>query len=236
MSSKARVDASLRVVHTSGPLALPPAGCHRLNSPRIGLWTSLCRSSWGLHMFFSPTLSAEGQGLATPTDTLPLTHEGHKHISCCVESVTLHIGTHISCIYCLCSKSLAFNWSRAMSTKLPYSVFPLICCTHARTHTHTHAHTLTDADTTHCILSISLFPVGSWTLKHHRGDVDPVWASVCNTTASAESLPQGICPAKQLCMQSSLFKKTATASRQLTASLLNWGRDDNPVCYLCKHI
>ena len=152
MSSKARVDASLRVVHTSGPLALPPAGCHRLNSPRIGLWTSLCRSSWGLHMFFSPTLSAEGQGLATPTDTLPLTHEGHKHISCCVESVTLHIGTHISCIYCLCSKSLAFNWSRAMSTKLPYSVFPLICCTHARTHTHTHSQTQTQ----HIVFSLSL--------------------------------------------------------------------------------
>lgn len=76
------------LTHRSGafthldPLALPPAGSHRLTSPRIGLWTLLCRSSWGLHMFF---LLPCQQKVRVPQHQLTLppshTHEKlHAHI------------------------------------------------------------------------------------------------------------------------------------------------------------
>lgn len=105
------------------------------------------------------------------------------------------------------------------------------------THTHTRTH--------YCIIffSLSLSSVLSWLLdtKAPQGRCWPRLSgitptSVYNTTTSAESLPQGICLAQQLCMQKSLFTDRQCITKVNNRTEINKQLDDNPACYLWKHI
>lgn len=121
------------LTHRSGafthldPLALPPAGSHRLTSPHIGFWTSLCRSSCGLHMFF---LLPCQQKVRVPQHQLTLTH---SHAFTCTHfiyffnflmyvkcTMTYTVCTDNSCKYCMCRNLcvLSTNCNRGMSPDL----------------------------------------------------------------------------------------------------------------------
>ena len=134
MSSKARVDASLRVIHTSGPPRPAPCWLPQADSPHIGLWTSLRRSSWGLHMFF---LLPCQQKVRVPQHqpTLPHSHTRDTFFLLCRKCI-FYIYVHIFPAYTVC----AVNPLCLIAAKHPYNVFPLICCMHKYTHTHTHTH------------------------------------------------------------------------------------------------
>lgn len=83
------------------PLALPPAGSHRLNIPHKGLGPSLWCSSWRLHMFFSYPVSRRSGSHNTNSHS----HKRDIHIfshfllyiKCCPLTWTIwaaHIHTH----------------------------------------------------------------------------------------------------------------------------------------------
>lgn len=174
MSLVPRLTHCFRMFTHLDPLALPPAGSHRLNIPHTGLGTLLWCSSWRLHMFFPYPVSRRSGSHNT---THPLTQEKHAHISSVIFFIKCYRVTWA--VWSVKPLLLGTNFNRAMATDTHIIVILFF----------SHSSVLS------CLLD-SKAPQGRcWP---HLSSITPT--SVYNTITSAEGLPQGIRLAQCICV------------------------------------